>query len=361
MINLLVTTNNKTIQIDRKVFVEAISKAYKLVAKKSPLIVLTSFFLNVKTNSMTIISSDGDNLTHQILDCNSQIECKLLVNAQSFYEVIKRSTDDIIQMQVNGTSLDILDKDGRFSIYISNEEHYFDQEDEYKDVLEISVDSLNKLIKAVNITIDNRGSYRLEINEESVSMVVDTSNRISFASLPIKGTERAKIPVNHRLFAELTKLFVGNIKIALGTNLVKFYVDKFYIISRLYNTNSRDYRNYINGLENFYRFEINTALFQQCLARVLSFTTTPIIHLSFSQDSLRIASHGASTGRGWLIAKGVGGTEAVTLALNGNYLMESLSCSTNKDTTIFYRDRMTRVIFDIGATHIIMPMGPAVT
>jgi DNA polymerase III sliding clamp (beta) subunit (PCNA family) len=359
MIKLLVTTNNKIIQVDRKVFTEAISKAYKLVAKKSPLIVLTSFFFNVTNNSITIISSDGDNLTHQIIDCNSQIECKLLVNAQSFYEVIKRSVDETIQMQVNGNSLDILDKDGRFSIYISNEEHYFDQEDDYKDILEISIESLNKLIKAVNIVID-KGTYRLEITEESVSMVVDTSNRISFASIPLKGCERAKIPVNQRLFSELSKLFTGNIKIALGSNLVKFYCDKFYIISRLYNANSRDYKSYINGLENFHKFQINTAAFQQCLARILSFTTTPIIHLSFSQDSLRIASHGASTGRGWLITKGIGGSEPATLALNGNYLMESLSCATNKETTIFYRDKTTRIIFDIGATHIIMPMGPSI-
>ena len=102
--------------IERETLLKAVGYAYSVIEKRSAIPVLAYFLFEANGESLTIKSTDLDNAIIVKVDADVKASGSVLVNAQTFYDILRKSSDDIITCEGLDHSVIVSSKSARFSL-----------------------------------------------------------------------------------------------------------------------------------------------------------------------------------------------------------------------------------------------------
>ena len=252
----------------------------------------------------------------------------------------------------------IQDEDGFFTLFCSTEIFPEKNIDDFVNQFMLPGEILSKMIEETNISVkeEESGCMCFLLKEQSVSCLVNDRRRMSVSSSPQRNINTCSFFINPKIKKHLIK-FVDDVHFAKKGNEFMIKTNNFFLVSKTYINTTIQPDGFLKNKNTSLSFGCNNQLLLAAVSRVLTIASflTKSIKLTFSLNSLTIDSFDPTAGQCQVVVSGDGNINGA-IFINGDYLLESLKCSTNEEVILFFQSPNQPIIIDNGGNHIIMPI-----
>ncbi|MCE5252105.1 DNA polymerase III subunit beta [bacterium] len=324
--------------IGRNELFEGLQHVFNVVPQKPTLPVLTNFLIRVSDGSMSISGTDMDIAITTVIDCTTEGEGAVTVNAKRLINIIRELPEEDITLTIDGERIGVSFSRGESVIMGMSSSDY--------PALKETVEGITTTLSGADFVemVDKTGfsvavdRTRLsltgvfwQIASDKTTMVSTDGHRLSLSSrkLPLDVSQEAEAIVPPKALNQAARMIAAGIelrKVVFGDGIILFDFPKTIIFSKLIEGPYPNFMQVIPANNSKHVF-VSTELLSAAVRRVsvLSNTITHQIKLSITPGSMELSTTNADIGgeaRENLQVRYDG--EPITVGYNASFLQEIL-------------------------------------
>ena len=305
--------------------------------------VLANVLIETIGNSqIKLTATDFDVSITTVIDAQIEEEGKITLPAKKLGEIIARLQDELIKIEVNGSTATITCKKSKFDIIgiSANEFPQVEENISEEDSIEIDAKPFTKAIRQVVSAAAGYETNNLlsgvvcEVNKNILEMAATDGNRLARVREVVKNNsvDEEKVfemLISSKVLAELSKIVVltdsDNIKICKENKKIVITVDKTKVITRLMQGQFPKYNQLIP--QSFPKeAKINKASLTAALERVAVMVSdkSSIVKFEFADNVLKMTGDAPETGNAQDLVDINYTGEAIAIAFNYKFVLEFL-------------------------------------
>lgn len=360
--------------IERETLLKAVGYAYSVVERRSAIPVLSYFLFEANGDSLTIKATDLDNAIIVKVEADVKDSGAILVNAQTFYDILRKSSDDIITCEGLENSVVISSKSARFSLNtLSTEEYpellYLNESRKFS----LNSDILKKLLNYTYFAMSsdearyNLNGVLLNSDGTKIAAVATDVHRLSIVEANTETTfENFNFILSRKTVNECRKMLDDypnkDIDILFNNVYISFNFGNIVFISKLVDGSFPEYQHIIPKELSCNNFKINRKQLMDALSRISIIVDdkTPIIKMNVKQGELNLNAVNVNKGDAEeKISVNYAGNPEV-LGFNPKYIMDILTNVSSEEFMFFFKDSLSAIVIkeveDQSSTFMVMPM-----
>ncbi|MDO5040639.1 MAG: DNA polymerase III subunit beta [Peptoniphilus sp.] len=323
------------IKVNRKELVKHINIVQKAISNRTTMQILEGILLIAEDNTLTLIASDETVSIKSKLSTIVNQPGKCVVNARLFGEITRRLQDDIIDITVEQSNMNINARRSDFNIQVQNESGFpdlprMDDEQNIEINAEIFKDAVRKTTFAVSLdeTRKNFTGVFMDVVPGMTNFVALDGFRMALKSIKNNTQISTSAIIPARALNELVKIIDDeekSIKIDLNMNQIRFTLESAELYSTLI---SGEFFNYDGLIRKDHSTIVtaNIAEIQNALERASLLAKEEranLVKLDIGNSDILITSNSEIGSVKENVESQVDGDE-LKIAFNSRYLLEGI-------------------------------------
>lgn len=363
------------VNIQTKLLVDAFTRAYSIIERRSSIPVLSHVLIIADQDTVTIKATDLDHSIEDKIEASVDESGAILVQAQTFYEVIRKSESDIIKLELKENDLLITANNAQFRLttlsaeefpeteIIDNEKSFSIEAEELKKLLDLTYFSMSNDETRYNLS----GVYLHNVDNKIYAVSTDAHRLALVESSNISGLQNQTLSMilSKKTVLEYRKLLDGQktlIEIKFNNTYISIKLDNLIFQSRLVDASFPEYTHIIpKDINNIY-VTINRKAFLDAINRVsiVADEKSPLVKFKITSNKLTISSLSNNKGQAEenLSVNYIG--EECNLGFNPKYLSDIASNLNSKDINMHFKDSLSAIVIkevdNDSSTFMVMPM-----
>ena len=317
----------------------------------------------VGSNKIKLTATDFDLSIISIIDANVEMEGKYTLPAKKLVEILSRLNDDIINLELNGSTVTITCKNSKFDIIgiSANEFPQVEENIAEADCMEIET---KPFIKAIREVVSAAAGYETnnllsgvvcEVNKNILEMAATDGNRLARVREVVKNTSTdAEKPfemlISSKVLSELSKISLlaesETIKICKEMKKIVITIDKTKIVTRLMQGTFPKYNQLIPQSFPKEAF-VNKGDLISALERVAVMVNekNSIVKFEFADNSLKLSGDSPDAGNSQDEIDAKYMSEPLAIAFNYKFILEFLKIVESEEITIKLNSPLSATVF----------------
>lgn len=363
------------LNVQTNLLVNSFTKAYSIIERRSSIPVLSHVLLIANNDSITIRATDLDHLLEDVVEADISSTGSILVQAQTFYEILRKSESDVIQLELVGEELIIRSNTAEFRLTTLNPEEFPETPKiENEKSFTIPAQDLKRLLDltyfsmAADETRYNLSGVYLHNEGNRLRAVATDAHRLAlaeFESIKDFNDSKLSIVLSRKTVLEYRKLLdgkEGSITIHFNNVYISLRLGNLVLQSRLVDAAFPEYAHIIPKTDNEIFITVSRKTFIDVINRVAIVTDekSPLIKFNIQKQKLIISA--ASAGKGHAeesILVNYNGGEC-NLGFNPRYILDVACNLEAKELDIYFKDSLSAILIkELGnssSMFMIMPM-----
>ena len=296
----------------------------------------------VGTNQIKLTATDFDLSITTLINATIEAEGKFTLPAKKLGEIISRLNDELIKVELNGSTATITSKKSKFDIIgiSANEFPQVEENISENDCMEIETEPFTKAIRQVVSAAAGYETNNLlsgvvcQVNKNILEMAATDGNRLARVREVVKNTSTDEenpfeMLISSRILAELSKIAAlvesDNIKICKEQKKIVITIDKTRIITRLMQGQFPKYNQLIP--QTFPKEAVvNKADMISALERVAVMVNekNSIVKFEFADNTLKLSGDSPDAGNSEDEIDAKYMAEPLAIAFNYKFILEFL-------------------------------------
>ena len=340
--------------------------------------VLANVLIEALDNQIKLTATDFDLSITTIIPANVETQGKYTVPAKKLGEIISRLQDELVKIELNGSTVTITCKNSKFDIIgiSANEFPQVEEQIAEDDTIEIEAKPFTKAIREVVSAAAGYETNNLlsgvvcQVDKNILEMAATDGNRLARIREVVKNnssnSENAfEMLLSSRVLAELSKIAAlvdaENIKITKELKKIVIEIDKTKIITRLMQGQFPKYNQLIP--QTFPKeVVVDRQILTDALERVAVMVNekNSIIKFDFADNALKLSGTSPEAGNSEdeIEVKYMG--EPLAIAFNYKFVLEFLKIAESDEISINLNSPLSATVFkpvsDEDYIYLIMPV-----
>ena len=365
--------------INRDSFLKSLGHANGIIEKKTTLPILSNVLIEAKNSKIKITATDLDIIYYEEINPQEiKAEGSTTTSSNILYDILRKLQPDAkVELSLlNVNKLKLISGNSKFNLLCMPSDNFpLSENDNNKNVFDISSDKLLKLLNKSKISISNdetrhylNGIYLHKTTLENKSFlcgVATDSHRLSSSSVEIsQNIDMESIILPKKTIFQLISLLEQNnqkIKISNSKSKIKFEIGNGVLISKVIDGRFPDY-NKVIPKDNDKILEIELNDFKNSIDRVttVSADRKEGLKISISKDSIQLSVNSLNSGEGVENINAKFNSDNLNISFNSRYLIDIASQIENKTIFIYLKDPGSPVLIkdplEKSSFHVVMPM-----
>lgn len=358
------------LKIYRRDLAKHISIAQKAISNRTTMQILEGILLIAKDNKLTLISSDEKLSIKTNLSTIVNEEGSCVVNARLFGEIIRKLTDETIDISVSNNNMNIKAERSNFNIQVQNANEFpklphIEDDASIKISSDTFIDAIRKTSFAVSLdeTRKNFTGVFMDVEPGSINFVALDGFRMALKSIKNDIDKSISAIIPARTLNEIVKIIEDEeiVEIIVGDNQIKFVLKD----TEVYSTRiSGEFFNYEGLIRSDHDFICNTSRekFQNALERASLLAKEEkanLIKLEIEKDNIVISSN-SEIGSVEENVESENSAEDLKIAFNSKYLLEGIRNMTSEKIKLNFTDSVNPCIIkeedDDNYIYLVLPV-----
>ena len=365
--------------INRDSFLKSLGHANGIIEKKTTLPILSNVLIEAKNSKIKITATDLDIIYYEEINPQEiKAEGSTTTSSNILYDILRKLQPDAkVELSLlNVNKLKLISGNSKFNLLCMPSDNFpLSENDNNKNVFDISSDKLLKLLNKTKISISNdetrhylNGIYLHKTTLENKSFlcgVATDSHRLSSSSVEIsQNIDMESIILPKKTIFQLISLLEQNnqkIKISISKSKIIFEIGNGVLISKVIDGRFPDY-NKVIPKDNDKILEIELNDFKNSIDRVttVSADRKECLKISISKDSIQLSVNSLNSGEGVENINAKFNSDNLNISFNSRYLIDIASQIENKTIFIYLKDPGSPVLIkdplEKSSFHVVMPM-----
>ena len=332
----------------------------------------------VGDSQIKLTATDFDVSITTLIDAQVEAEGKFTLPAKKLGEIISRLQDELVKLELNGTTATITCKKSKFDIIGISASEFPQVEENISedDSIEIEAKPFTKAIREVVSAAAGYETNNLlsgvvcEVNKNILEMAATDGNRLARVREVVKNNsvDEEKVfemLISSKVLAELSKISVltdaDAIKICKEVKKIVITIDKTKIITRLMQGQFPKYNQLIP--QSFPKeAKIDKANLISALERVAVMVSekSSIVKFEFGDNMLKLSADSPEAGNSQDVIDIKYSGEALTIAFNYKFVLEFLKISEADEISVQLNTPLSATVFapcsDEDYIYLVMPV-----
>lgn len=332
----------------------------------------------VGDNQIKLTATDFDLSVTTMINATVEAEGKFTLPAKKLGEIISRLNDELIKLELNGTTATITCKNSKFDIIgiSANEFPQVEEAISENDCMEIETEPFTKAIREVVSAAAGYETNNLlsgvvcQVNKNILEMAATDGNRLARVREVVKNSSTDdenpfEMLISSRILSELSKIATlvesDNIKICKEEKKIVITIDKTKIITRLMQGQFPKYNQLIP--QTFPKeATVNKADLISALERVAVMVNekNSIVKFEFADNALKLTGDSPESGNSEDELDAKYTAEPLAIAFNYKFILEFLKIVEADEIKIQLNSSLSATIFkpesDEDYIYLVMPV-----
>lgn len=363
------------LNIQTSLLVDSFTKAYSIIERRSSIPVLSHVLMKTSGEQLVIQTTDLDHSLEDIVEADVSHQGAALVQAQTFYEILKKSESEVIQLEMIGEELLVRSKSAEFRLTTLNPEEFPETPKiENEKSFMIKAPDLKKLLDLTYFSMSNdetrynlNGVYLHNEGPQICAVATDAHRLALVKSGEIKSFNDQKLNMilSKKTVLEYRKLLDGidtEVLVYLNNVYIALKVKNITFLSRLVDATFPEYTHIIpkDANETFVTVDRKTFIDAVNRVSIVADEKSPLIKFNIFEQKLTISSNSINKGHAEeSIVIRYSGAEC-NLGFNPRYLLDIATNLSSKEIDIYFKDSLSAIIIkEVGndsSLFMVMPM-----
>lgn len=332
----------------------------------------------VGTNQIKLTATDFDLSIITLIDASVETEGKFTLPAKKLGEILSRLSDELINLELNGSTATITCKNSKFDIIgiSANEFPQVEENIAEEDCMEIETRPFTKAIREVVSAAAGYETNNLlsgvvcEVNKNVLEMAATDGNRLARVREVVKNssTDEEKIfemLISSKVLSELSKISLlaesDTIKICKEMKKIVITIDKTKIVTRLMQGQFPKYNQLIP--QTFPKeATVNKGSLIAALERVAVMVNekNSIVKFEFADNTLKLSGDSPDAGNSEDEVDVKYMSEPLAIAFNYKFILEFLKIVESEEIAIKLNSSLSATVFapvsDEDYLYLVMPV-----
>lgn len=342
-------------KVNKKDISKHISIAQKAISNRTTMSILEGIKIVAKDNILELTATDNETAIITKLPSIVEEEGSIVVNSRLFGEIIKKLSDEIVNIEVKDYKMNIKCNNSEFNIQCQNAEEYpsLPTIGEVKNLKIRTVDfkeAIRKTSFAVSID-ETRAALTgvlMDINKSIINFVALDGFRMALKTIVVDTDIENKSIIPAKNCNDLIKIIeddLEEINIELGQNIIKFDIGDTVFFANLLGS---EFFQYSGLIKDNYKINstVNKNEFQNSLERASLLAKEDranLVKLSISENSIIITSN-SEIGNSEEIVNAQTTGEDLSIAFNSNYIIAGLKNIESEEIVLSFTDSVNPTI-----------------
>ncbi len=330
------------------------------------------------SNQIKLTATDFDLSIITVINANVETEGKFTLPAKKLGEILSRLNDDMINLELNGSTATITCKNSKFDIIGISANEFPKVEDEIaeSDCMEIETKPFTKAIREVVSAAAGYETNNLlsgvvcEVNKNILEMAATDGNRLARVREVVKNRSADEekpfeMLISSRILAELSRISLLTeselIKICKEMKKIVITIDKTKIVTRLMQGQFPKYNQLVP--QTFPREAIvNKGDLISALERVAVMVNekNSIVKFEFEENTLKLSGDSPEAGNSQDEIDVKYSGESLVIAFNYKFVLEFLKIVESEEVSVKLNSPLSATVFapvsDEDYIYLVMPV-----
>lgn len=363
------------LKIQNSLLVERFTKAYSIIERRSSIPVLSHVLIKADGDHVTIKTTDLDHSFEDSLEADVTTPGSTLVQAQTFYEILRKSESEMIHMRMSGEELLVKSNTAEFKLMTLNPEEFPEtpQLDNGKS-FQIQSAELKKLLDLTYFSMSgdetryNLSGVYLHNDGGKICAVATDAHRLALVeSSLVAGIESHNINMilSRKTVLEYRKLLDsvdGEVTVYFNDVYVALRTGSSLFQSRLVDATFPEYTHIIPKTNNEVVITVNRKSFIDVINRIaiVSDEKAPLVKFSIQKQKLTISATSQQKGYAEESIQVNYNGEDCNLGFNPKYITDIACNLSANEIDIYFKDSLSAILVrELGnesALFMVMPM-----
>lgn len=363
------------VQVQTNLLIDSLTKAYSIIERRSSIPVLSYVLLTADEDRIIVRTTDLNHSLADIIDAEVTTPGSVLVQAQTLYEILRKSESEMMQLHFVGDELLVRSNTAEFRLTTLNPEEFpetpkIDNEKsltvpakEFKRLLDLTHFSMSTDETRYNLS----GVYIHNEGQKIIAVATDAHRLALVESENTKGfnEQRLSMILSRKTVLEYRKLLDekdGDASIDFNNIYVSLTLGNTRLQSRLVDATFPEYTHIIPKTSDDLVVTLDRKMFIDAINRIsiVADEKSPLVKFNLSAQKLTISSNSPNKGKAEESMSVDYKLDECNLGFNPRYIIDIATNLSSKDIRIYFKDSLSAIIVKgVGsdsALFMVMPM-----